>query len=147
MLAANEAVARLTRTHRLASLYRVHDDPDEERLEEFRQFAGTFGIQAGDLTRRDEVVKLLGALRTHPQGYTLRSQFLRSLRRACYRETPDGHYGLHKKDYTHFTSPIRRYSDLVVHRVVAGYLARHGGQPAGASRGRARPRLPRSPST
>jgi ribonuclease R len=135
MLAANEAVARLTRTHRLASLYRVHDDPDEERLEEFRQFAGTFGIQAGDLTRRAEVVKLLGALRTHPQGYTLRSQFLRSLRRACYRETPDGHYGLHKKDYTHFTSPIRRYSDLVVHRVVAGYLARHGGQPAGASRG------------
>jgi ribonuclease R len=135
MLAANEAVARLTRTQRLPSLYRVHDDPDEERLEEFRQFAGTFGIQAGDLTRREEVGRLLRALQDHPQGYTLRSQFLRSLRRACYRATPDGHYGLHKKDYTHFTSPIRRYSDLVVHRVLAGHLAKQGGRGAAKGRG------------
>ena len=126
MLAANEAVARLTRAQRLPSLYRVHDDPDEEKLEEFRQFAATFGIQAGDLTRREEVTKLLGALAKHPQGYALRTQFLRSLRKACYRATPDGHYGLHKKDYTHFTSPIRRYSDLVVHRVMQAYLVKHG---------------------
>jgi ribonuclease R len=135
MLAANEAVARLTRTHRLPSLYRVHDDPDEERLEEFRQFAATFGIQAGDLTRREEVTKLLGVLSKHPQGYALRTQFLRSLRKACYRAGPDGHYGLHKKDYTHFTSPIRRYSDLVVHRVLHTYLVKHGHVAAGAHAG------------
>jgi ribonuclease R len=104
----------------------VHDDPDEEKLEEFRQFAATFGIQAGDLTRREEVTKLLAAISKHPQGYALRTQFLRSLRKACYRASPDGHYGLHKKDYTHFTSPIRRYSDLVVHRVLHTYLVKHG---------------------
>jgi ribonuclease R len=123
MLAANEAVARLTRTHKLPSLYRVHDNPDAEKLNDYRQFVATFGIKVGDLTRREEVVKLLTILKTHPQGYTLRTQFLRSLKKACYRATPDGHYGLHKKDYTHFTSPIRRYSDLVVHQVLQSYLS------------------------
>ena len=131
MLLANESVARLTRTQRLPSLYRVHDDPDEEKLEEFRQFAATFGVHAGDLRRREESTKLLNALKTHPQGYLLRSQFLRSLKKACYRSTPDGHFGLNKKDYTHFTSPIRRYSDLVVHRVLQIYLDKQGGR-AGA---------------
>lgn len=130
MLAANEAVAHLTRVHRLASLYRVHDDPDEEKLGELRQLLGTFEIQTGDLTRRPEVVKLLKTLSDHPQGYTLRTQLLRSLRKACYRASPDGHYGLNKKDYTHFTSPIRRYSDLVVHRVFDHYLIKHAGYPA-----------------
>ncbi|HVU25008.1 MAG TPA: RNB domain-containing ribonuclease [Opitutus sp.] len=128
MLAANEAVARLTRTQHLPSLYRVHDEPDPEKLDEYRQLLGTFDIHPGDLTRRENVVKLLQTLRTHPQGYTLRTQLLRSLRKAAYRATPDGHYGLAKKDYTHFTSPIRRYSDLVVHRVFDFYLAKHDGQ-------------------
>jgi ribonuclease R len=73
---------------------------------------------------------LLRILRAHPQGYTLRTQLLRSLRKACYRASPDGHYGLHKRDYTHFTSPIRRYADLVVHRVFDSYLIKHAGYPA-----------------
>uniref|UniRef100_UPI004049C071 ribonuclease R family protein n=1 Tax=Cephaloticoccus sp. TaxID=1985742 RepID=UPI004049C071 len=130
MLAANEAVAHITRVHRLPSLYRVHDDPDEEKLNELRQLLGTHGIQVGDLSVREEVVKLLRILRDHPQGYTLRTQLLRSLRKACYRASPDGHYGLHKRDYTHFTSPIRRYADLVVHRVFDSYLIKHAGYPA-----------------
>jgi ribonuclease R len=128
MLAANAAVARLSRTNRMPSLYRVHDDPDEEKLDEFRQIAAAAGVQTADLTRREEVMKLLVALRTHPQGYALRTQFLRSLKKACYRAAHDGHYGLHLKDYSHFTSPIRRYADLVVHRVVGGYLSRTGGK-------------------
>jgi ribonuclease R len=132
MLAANEAVARLTRMHRLPSLYRVHDQPDDEKLGELRQFLGTVGVQTGDLSVRAEIVKLLETLRTHPQGYTLRTQLLRSLKKADYRASPDGHYGLHKKDYTHFTSPIRRYADLVVHRVFDYYLVKHGGHPAPA---------------
>jgi len=127
MLMANEAVARLTRTHHLPSLYRVHDDPDEEKLNEFRQFLTTFGVKIGDLSKREEVVKLLVILRDHPQGYILRTQLLRSMRKACYRGTPDGHYGLNKTDYSHFTSPIRRYADLVVHRVFDAYLAKHEG--------------------
>lgn len=127
MLMANEAVARVTRTHHLPSLYRVHDDPDETKLDDLRQFLGTFNIKVGDLTSRDEVVRLLAMLKDHPQGYILRTQLLRSMRKACYRATPDGHYGLNKTDYTHFTSPIRRYSDLVVHRVFDAYLAKHEG--------------------
>ncbi len=127
MLLANEAVARLTRTQKLPSLYRVHDDPDEARLAELRQYLQTFNIKTGDLTNRDEVVRLLAQLKNHPQAYLLRTQLLRSMRKACYRASPDGHYGLNKKDYTHFTSPIRRYSDLVVHRVFGSYLSK---QPA-----------------
>ncbi|HYP17902.1 MAG TPA: RNB domain-containing ribonuclease, partial [Opitutus sp.] len=129
MLAANEAVARLTRTHSLPSLYRVHDEPDPEKLEEYRQLLDSFGIPTRDLTRREEINQLLETLRTHPQGYTLRTQLLRSLRKAAYRAAPDGHYGLNKKDYTHFTSPIRRYADLVVHRVFDFYLVKHEGHP------------------
>ena len=132
MLAANESVARLTRTHRLPSLYRVHDEPDPEKLAEYHQLLGTFGIHTGDLTRREELVKLIRTLDAHPQGYTLRTQLLRSLRKAGYRASADGHFGLAKKDYTHFTSPIRRYSDLVVHRVFDTYLVKHAGYPATA---------------
>lgn len=132
MLAANEAVARLTRTHKLPSLYRVHDEPDADKLDELRGLLDTYGIRTGDLSQRDELVRLLKTLSTHPQGYTLRTQLLRSLKKAAYRHTHDGHFGLHKKDYTHFTSPIRRYSDLVVHRVFEYYLGKHGGhRPAG----------------
>lgn len=129
MLAANEAVANVTRVNKLPSLYRVHDKPDPEKLGELRDFLSTFQIHTGDLTLRPEVVKLLATLATHPQGYTLRTQLLRSLKKAAYRGSPDGHYGLHKKDYTHFTSPIRRYSDLVVHRVFDHYLIKHAGWP------------------
>ncbi len=130
MLAANEAVARLTRRQHLPSLYRVHDEPDEEKLQEYRQLLATFGIAIGDLTQRTEMARLLQILKHHPQGYTLRTQLLRSLRKACYRATPDGHYGLAKADYTHFTSPIRRYADLVVHRVIDHHLAGPAGRHA-----------------
>jgi ribonuclease R len=134
MLAANEAVARVTRTHKLPSLYRVHDEPDPDKLAEYQKLLGTFHLQVGDLTHRPELVKLLDRLRDHPQGYTLRTQLLRSLKKACYRASPDGHFGLNKKDYTHFTSPIRRYADLVVHRVFDHYLVKHQGYPASADR-------------
>ena len=130
MLAANEAVARVTKQYHLPSLYRVHDDPDEEKLRDYRQLLGTFGVTVGDLTQRSEDMRLLNLLRTHPQGYTLRIQLLRSMRKAVYRATSDGHYGLAKKDYTHFTSPIRRYSDLVVHRVFDQFLVKYLGRPA-----------------
>jgi len=134
MLAANEAVAHVTRVHKLPSLYRVHDEPDPEKLNELRGELKSYDIMVGDLSNREEVVKLLEILRTHPQGYTLRTQLLRSLKKAAYRSTHDGHYGLAKKDYTHFTSPIRRYADLVVHRVFDYYLVKHEGYPASADR-------------
>ncbi len=132
MLAANEAVARLTRSQKLPSLYRVHDDPDPDRLIELRGLLATFHITVGDLSHRAELVKLLKTLSHHPQGYTLRTQLLRSLKKAAYRHTADGHFGLHKKDYTHFTSPIRRYADLVVHRVFEHYLEKSAGRSVAA---------------
>ena len=126
MLAANEAAAREIRRLALPCLYRVHDEPDTEKLDEFREYLATVGITVGDLSRRREITRMLTAINTHPQAYTLRIQFLRSLKQACYRASPDGHYGLCKNDYTHFTSPIRRYSDLIVHRVFENLLLKKG---------------------
>lgn len=130
MLAANEAVAKEIRRLKIPCLYRVHDEPDTEKLQDFREYLATVGINVGDLTRRREVTRMLRAISEHPQAYTLRIQFLRSLKQACYRASPDGHFGLCKNDYTHFTSPIRRYSDLIVHRVFENLLLKRGIQSA-----------------
>jgi len=133
MLLANEVVARALFEVGLPFLSRVHDQPDPEKLIELRDLLASFGVEAGDLTLRTEIVRVLEKIRHHPQGHTLKTQFLRSLKQACYRASVDGHYGLYKKYYTHFTSPIRRYSDLVVHRIYDGYLAKTGrASPGGA---------------
>ena len=124
MLAANEAVARQLRKHTIPAIYRVHHKPDKQKLFELRETMLTYGLETGDLTSKREVVKLLKAIKSHISGYTLRIQFLRALRQACYRAQPEGHYGLHKANYTHFTSPIRRYSDLVVHRIFDNFLVK-----------------------
>lgn len=116
MLAANEAVARAFRDHDIPGIYRVHDAPDDEKLQELREYMATIGIETGDLSQRQNMTALLRTLKKHPQGYSLRIQVLRSLKQACYRNSPDGHYGLFKTNYTHFTSPIRRFSDLAVHQ-------------------------------
>ena len=129
MLAANEGVARELRKNNFPAIYRVHEKPDEQKLYELSETMLTYGLDTGDLNSKREVVKLLAAIKSHSYGYTLRIQFLRSLRQACYMAEPLGHYGLHKSNYTHFTSPIRRYSDLIVHRIFENYLVRHRGQP------------------
>lgn len=126
MLAANEAVARALNHARLPFLSRVHDEPAADKLNELRQELLAQGLDVGDLTLREEVKKFLAAIKDHPQGYALRIQFLRSLKHACYRAEADGHYGLNKQFYAHFTSPIRRYSDLVVHRIFEFYLFNQG---------------------
>ncbi len=116
MLAANEAVARELFSRHIPYISRVHDDPDAEKLSELRDELESFGISCGDLTSRREVIRVLAEINKHPQSYVLKTRFLRSLKRAVYRETPDGHYGLNKVYYAHFTSPIRRFADLTVHR-------------------------------
>ena len=122
MLLANETVAKHIRNKKLAGIFRVHPEPDPENLEELRNFVAIFGISCGELTSRKEVNKLLHNINKHPISHVLKIKFLRSLKQACYRNTPDGHYGLAKRDYLHFTSPIRRYSDLVVHRIIEQWL-------------------------
>lgn len=116
MLLANEAVAgRLMGLNR-PSVYRVHESPKEKRLNDYREDVLSHRVPCGNLTHRPEVQKLLSRLGTLPIGPALKIGFLRSLMRARYAVEPLGHYGLAKTMYTHFTSPIRRYADLVVHR-------------------------------
>ncbi|HEX3798663.1 MAG TPA: ribonuclease R [Verrucomicrobiae bacterium] len=118
MLLANEAVAgRLMALNRPA-VYRIHEPPDDKRLQEYRQDVLSHHIACGNLSNRLEVQKLLQKLSTLPIGQALKIGFLKSLMRARYAVEPLGHYGLAKKKYTHFTSPIRRYADLVVHRAL-----------------------------
>ncbi len=124
MLMANEAVARAYDEASLPYISRVHDAPDEEKLNDYRDYLANFGIVTGDLAHRGEIVKTLRRIKDHPQGYALKVAFLRSMKQACYRATADGHYGLNKQFYAHFTSPIRRYSDLVGHRIFETLLQR-----------------------
>jgi ribonuclease R len=118
MLLANEAVATRLMGLRRPAIYRIHESPDNKRLLEFREDVLSHRVQCGNLSDRREVQKLLARLKMLPIGQALKIGFLRSLMRARYSVEPLGHYGLAKKKYTHFTSPIRRYADLVVHRAL-----------------------------
>ena len=119
MLAANEAVARELRHRSIATIYRVHEDPDPEKLGEYREFILSFGYKVGDLSHRKEVQRFLASIGGKPEEQALKIGLLKSLKRARYAAQPLGHYGLAKANYLHFTSPIRRYADLVVHRTLA----------------------------
>src|SRR6478752_3623407 len=119
LLAANEAVARELKNRGVPAIYRVHENPDPERLGEFREFVLAHGIWVGDVTHRAELQKLLASIAGTAEEHPLKIALLKSLKRARYATTPLGHYGLAKTNYTHFTSPIRRYADLEVHRALA----------------------------
>jgi ribonuclease R len=131
MLAANEAVARDLKKRAIPTIYRVHENPDPEKLAEYREFTLSFGYKVGDLTHRTELQRLLAEIRGKPEEQALKIGLLKSLKRARYDPQPLGHYGLAKTNYLHFTSPIRRYADLVVHRALPS-------DPAGAGRRSAR---------
>jgi ribonuclease R len=120
MLLANEAVGAHLRQRNRPAIYRVHEPPTERRLLEFREEVLSHDLPCGNLRHRPEVQTLLRRLNALPIGPALKIGFLRSLMRARYAIEPLGHYGLNKKDYAHFTSPIRRYADLVVHRALFG---------------------------
>lgn len=124
MLAANEAVAYETKNAPAPSVYRIHEDPDPGKLEEFADLARSFGHRVGDVTHRPELQKLLSAVRGKLEEHSVKIALLKSLKRAAYSKDPLGHYGLAKENYTHFTSPIRRYADLVVHRVLRSVLSK-----------------------
>jgi ribonuclease R len=116
MLLANEIVGHETKVRKIPSVYRVHEDPDPDKLMEFREFLLSHGIQAGDLAQRAEMQKLLKKIEGREDAAELKVNLLRSLQKAAYSPLPLGHYGLAKADYSHFTSPIRRYADLITHR-------------------------------
>jgi len=134
MLTANEAVARLFRMAPAEAIHRVHEKPDEAKLNEYRERVRSHGHKVGNLAVREELTRFLRLLRGQPEEYALKTALLKSLKRASYSPEAAGHYGLAKTDYTHFTSPIRRYADLVVHRVLSdlcGYTKPAGRVPFG----------------
>ncbi len=122
MLAANDAVAKVLRERMKPAVYRIHEDPDPSRLMDYTETAMLHGYRPGDLTNRAHIQKLLDESKGTPEEHIIKLGLLKSLKRAAYSAEPVGHYGLAKGDYCHFTSPIRRYADLIVHRALQPLL-------------------------
>jgi len=119
MLAANEAVARWFGTRQLPTIYRVHGLPDEEKLQAFLDLAAQHGFAvAGEPSDPRALNALLERFRGHAQQRALNQLLLRAMMQAVYTPENIGHYGLAAEHYLHFTSPIRRYPDLMVHRLI-----------------------------
>ena len=135
MLAANEAVAASFRARGEDSVWRIHDAPDAGRLEQFAILAENYGIAFdADAARTPLGLRaVLEKLKGHPAEKPLSFALLRSLKQATYDVVNAGHFGLASRDYLHFTSPIRRYPDLIVHRLLKSRLAGQG-KPAGGWR-------------
>ena len=123
MLAANVATARFMQDHEIPSLYRVHDGPPPERLEKLKAFLGELGLSLQRGKSKDgpspkDYQRLLESIRERPDYHLIQTVMLRSLSQAVYSAQNEGHFGLNYEAYTHFTSPIRRYPDLLVHRAI-----------------------------
>lgn len=120
MLAANETVAALARATELPFVYRVHEEPDAERLCALEAFLSSLGLytRIGSAPHPGVLQGVLEQAKDHPARDVIRRDLLRALKKARYCERPLGHYALALKDYCHFTSPIRRYPDLTVHRML-----------------------------
>ncbi|RII25181.1 MAG: ribonuclease R [Geobacter sp.] len=127
MLAANEAVATHLESQGIPSLYRVHESPDQEKLRDFRDFVFNFGYQlrlGEETVSPAELQKLLDQAEGKPEERMINEVLLRCMKQARYSDENLGHFGLAAPCYTHFTSPIRRYPDLVVHRILKGAIAK-----------------------
>jgi len=124
MIATNEAVARFLAEEESPGLHRVHEPPDAKKMEEFKEFVAHLGYRfspRGKL-RPKAFQQLLGEVRGKPEEKSVNYLLLRSMKQALYSEKGLGHFALASAHYLHFTSPIRRYPDLVVHRIVKELL-------------------------
>lgn len=125
MLCANETVAHEYTKRQLPFMYRIHEQPNEEKMLRFAEFVTTFGmVLRGNVATiaPKQLQQALKAIKGEPFEQVVSTMMLRSMQQAKYSSIPTGHYGLAAEDYTHFTSPIRRYPDLIVHRLIRRYL-------------------------
>lgn len=124
MLAANETVAEHFSKRKLPFIYRIHEEPKAEKLQKFLDYASIFGIHihgtANKITQQ-ALQEFMAKVENKPGADVLNMMLLRSMQQARYSEHNHGHYGLAAEYYTHFTSPIRRYPDLLVHRMIREY--------------------------
>lgn len=120
MLAANVCAARFLEKHELPGLYRVHEGPREEKLNNLREFLGGLGLSlpGRDIPRPENYQALLQSIEGRPDANLIQTVMLRSLSQAVYQPDNKGHFGLGYTAYAHFTSPIRRYPDLLMHRAL-----------------------------
>lgn len=124
MLAANECVAEHFSKAKLPFIYRVHEEPKSEKLQKFLDYASIFGVQikgTANKISQEALQDFMAKVEGQPGAEVLNMMLLRSMQQARYSETNHGHYGLAAEYYTHFTSPIRRYPDLLVHRMIRDY--------------------------
>jgi ribonuclease R len=126
MVEANEAVARLLDSLAVPFLRRIHPDPDVEDSTRLRQFVEVSGFRLPKHLDRKALQQLLASVKGKPQAFAINLAVLKSLTRAEYSPRPIGHYALASEHYCHFTSPIRRYADLTVHRLLDQYIAAFG---------------------
>ncbi len=136
MVAANEAVDRELSRRGVRLIHRLHEPPAPEKIEELTAELHALGYRPGDLNDRHALSEFLRTIRETPLARYAQLAVLKSMKRAVYSADAAGHFGLAKKYYAHFTSPIRRYPDLVVHRILAAVLANRGGVYTPAELGR-----------
>lgn len=124
MLAANVCAAEFLQKHEHPALYRIHEGPTPEKLELLRTFMGEFGfgVGGGESPHAKDYGKLLSLIKNRPDAQLLQTVLLRSMQQAVYSPDNVGHFGLAYEAYAHFTSPIRRYPDLLIHRAIKAVL-------------------------
>ncbi|MDP3268510.1 MAG: ribonuclease R [Legionella sp.] len=127
MLAANVATARFLEKAEIPTLYRVHAAPEEDKITALRQFLGELGLQLGGGKKPGpkDFQRTMSTIGDRPEKHLIETVMLRSLKQAQYVEANEGHFGLAYSAYTHFTSPIRRFPDLLIHRAIGHILDNH----------------------